>query len=69
MRYGRQHRVSYDLEDLQKKRELANDPVEIAQCQKDIDNYFFGSKKRRKSKKERRRERRKERQRYQEDLY
>lgn len=68
MRYGRhKHKVSYALEDLQKKRELATDPVEIDQCQKDIDDYFFGSKKRRKSKKERRRERRKER--YQEDLY
>jgi len=55
------------LEDLQQKRELATDPDEVKEIEKDINVHFFGVKKKRKSKKERRRERRKERQRMREE--
>lgn len=67
MNYGRHKHVNYDLEDLQQERHLATDPEEKKRIQKQIDTYFFGTKKKRKSKKERRRERRKERQRWEED--
>lgn len=68
MRYGKhRHKVSYALEDLQKARDLASDE-EKDKYQKDIDNYFFGTKLKRKSKKERKRERRKKRQQIREEF-
>ena len=70
MKYGRhKHKVNYGLEELQKTRDLTDDPVEKLQAQKDIDAYFFGNRKKRKSKKERRRERKKKRQQMMEESY
>ena len=67
MRYGKhKHKGSYVLEELQKARDLASDE-DKDKYQKDIDNYFFGTKLKRKSKKERKRERKKRQQMMEED--
>jgi len=58
---------NYALEQLQKERDLATDPVVVKEYQKEIDAYFLGSDKKKKSKKERRRERRRERQKIMEE--
>ncbi len=65
MRYGKKDYVNYDLLDLQKLRETADDGSESQEkVQTKIDNHFFGNPGKKKTKKERRRERRRERQKF-----
>ena len=63
------YKGNYGLEQLQKERDLATDPVVVKEHQKDIDAYFFGSDIKRKTKKERRRDRKRERQKMREEDY
>jgi len=69
MHYGKSKPVNYGLENLQEQRAKTDDPVELADIQKQIDFLFFGSNKKKKTRKERKRERRKERQKIREEEY